>query len=219
MSAPDRPTREQVEQVLHQADQRYATGDERIFATEVRALRAELDQADHFGRGEFRVTTWAFEQATHALRTWHDRRHEAMRLLRDWETADGLDTVQEWAEQIIGILDAPIPSVPAVPDGEDDLARAMHRASWPGDDWSTLNQHSRLSWQRAASAWLNDQQSAGQDVPARLDAAAEAMRAAGMSDYWAATTRDLARRLRDAESADVRAAVAAALALPTEPQK
>jgi hypothetical protein len=31
------------------------------------AARHELEQADHFGRGEFRVTTWAYEQATKAL--------------------------------------------------------------------------------------------------------------------------------------------------------
>ncbi len=58
----------------------------------------------------------AFRSAHHALSTWHDRRHEALRLLRDWETADALGTVKEWVEQIIGVLDAPVVA-PSETDG------------------------------------------------------------------------------------------------------
>jgi len=35
---------------------------------ELARLRQELDHADHFGRGEFRVTSWAYEQVCHADR-------------------------------------------------------------------------------------------------------------------------------------------------------
>lgn len=71
MTAPDRPTREQVDAALRRAEQRYLN-DERTLAAEVRALRAELEQADHFGRGEFRVTTWAYEQALRVMREAKD---------------------------------------------------------------------------------------------------------------------------------------------------
>jgi hypothetical protein len=36
--------------------------------SELARLRQELDHADHFGRGEFRVTSWAYEQVCHADR-------------------------------------------------------------------------------------------------------------------------------------------------------
>lgn len=51
---------------------------------EVEQLRAELEQADQFGRGEFRVTEWAYGQAIKALEkhrvAWQVERDEVVRL-------------------------------------------------------------------------------------------------------------------------------------------
>lgn len=81
---------------------------------EVDQLRAELEQADQFGRGEFRVTEWAYGQATKALEkhrtAWQVERDEVVRmralLTRRWpiiqaafaytdSTADPTDTPHE----------------------------------------------------------------------------------------------------------------------------
>ncbi len=133
-------------------------------------------------------------------------------------------------------LTAPLP---AVPDGEDDRAGAVTlRPSALMEAFQTVETllgyripfgfvsdllircatHEHADAIRAAFAPLHAALD-GEDVPARLDAAADAMKDDGMSGYWVATVRDLARRLRDCESAETRAAVAAALALPTETQK
>jgi hypothetical protein len=46
------------------------------------ALRFDLSQADHFGRGEFRVTSWAYEQALRGMRE-NETRVAAARALAD----------------------------------------------------------------------------------------------------------------------------------------
>lgn len=89
--------------------------------------------------------------------------------------------------------------VSAVPDGEDE---PRHAVKCPSCSATT----------RARMADASD----GEDVPARLDAAADAL--AAISPAWAITAdwfRMAAEELREDAPSEVRAAVAAALALPT----
>lgn len=100
---------------------------------------------------------------------------------------------------------APAAPLPAVPDGEDadDL-----RARW----LAYVAEHGIGPGPVLAPPTLD-----GEDVPARLDAAADALAAADLA-RGAAALRDAAS-VASIAGPDVRAAVAAALARPTEPQR
>ncbi len=122
--------------------------------------------------------------------------------------------------------------LPAVPDGEDaaiaDRARHLDRyfGLWVLDDkpWDEMSHEeaykrgqvfaTRYIARRDAAPVAED----GEDVPARLDAAADAIDEHNPYSCAGGNLRSIAVSLR-LSSPELRAAVAAALARPTEPQR
>lgn len=217
-AAPDRPTREQVEDAM----QRAAIANlpwTLALAAEVRALRAELD----------------------GLRIGLD---VETRRADDWQrVADGL---AEDAARAAGVARTPQPAVapgwcctvgaqaypgpcpghgeqepvgaplPAVPDGEGarDLAEIRRLTeTHPDAPRGELLAEVRRLVENDDHCTATHRTLDGEDVPARLDAAADALAAADLA-RGAAALRDAAS-VASIAGPDVRAAVAAALARPT----
>lgn len=100
--------------------------------------------------------------------------------------------------------------LPAVPDGED----AQRGRRWICDaDPSGVEHTNFVGWTPCPHCRVLDGEPDGEDVPARLDAAADALGALGL-EYNARLMRELATAAKVAHP-EVRAAVAAALAGPT----
>jgi hypothetical protein len=100
---------------------------------------------------------------------------------------------------------------------DDEIAARVAGIDGLDDEWLvrfTERLHDRIEAHRFAVRTVRAAASSGEDVPARLDAAADAIQVLGWSDY-AENLRDAAAEHRHAPP-DVRAAVAAALARPTE---
>ena len=126
-----------------------------------------------------------------------------------WTPAVAIDDVRR-------ALDAA--PLPAVPDGEDDEVRCECGhidTDHPGDPeigWGACITCPCRAFQQAEEA---APAADGEDVPARLDAAADALEA-GQYYGLANDLRDAAMVLRERGTAEVRAAVAAALARTPE---
>ncbi len=142
---------------------------------------------------------------------------------------------------VAAVLSAPLP---AVPDGEDETAFALPTTTALTDRKIAVVELRGLTACRCEAAWrdrgLHEPMHGcvheyredvdvlanaapgfdGEDLPARLDAAAEALEALH-SHGLGYELRQVADQLRDGDGGtpELRAAVAAALALPTEPEK
>lgn len=264
MSTLDRPTREQVDLALADAD----LGSTIVGATlaaEVRALRTELadvrraaDEHPDVPHGELLAelrrlvendehciethgvalvarTPQPAEQAViAAARAWRDKR----RGLRYPPPSTGYDATSSIPEAAalyaaVDALDAA--PLPAVPDGDGDrnlalAAELRHIAivhsvgGATGDDAEEEQFFAGITRVVTALRRRADQLDAagnadapdGEDVPARLDAAADACHEHGWSGM-ASEFSSIAHRLRSGlfASPEIRAAVAAALARPT----
>ena len=245
MSAPDRPTREDVDAVLWTVDQECTGGGTRaaVLAAEVRALRAELDEqnneltvrrlrdlvvartphpadpADTAKVGDHLGKAWVDAQQTLDEGGCRTVAPGGVWMCTRSGHPNGSQHVSTVGGRVV-VAWGPAP-LPAVPDGENDEVRCecghidtAHRAG-PDTGWGTC-----ISCDCAAFQQADENASAdGEDVPARLDAAADVL--APFDSSKDSSARQAERHLRraadwlNATSPAARVAVAAALARPT----
>ena len=230
MTAP-RPTRERVDAAL--ADLYLGSGsprgdlDRRTLGAEVRALRAELAARTPQPAERDRRDDLARDVAG-AWRAWraHHAGTSVLRVLGG-ELYGALDRLAN--EVLRDARDAPAAPQPAVPDGEDRREALGRRVREVWVQWAREQPDPKPSWlvgwdelddgQREVDMRIGEALAAqapqpadedGEDVPARLEAAADALDAAEWGPP-AVDLRAVAATMRVA-TVDVRAAVAAALA-------
>lgn len=193
MTAPDRPTRHQVD-----ADATIET---------VAGLLEQLAEPSTV-HGK-----WILGQMARSIRAALAARTPQPAERAECPSCDGT----EWACYVCQtphegwLYEAPRAPAPAVPDGEDapDVTVNFPRSGCPLCGSTDRHRHGQAEWQAGKQ---------GEDVPARLDAAADVLGADGLN-LGPVLFRRLAAITR-AVGPEVRAAVAAALAArPTEREK